>query len=283
MQSEHPQSVQSQKPAAYHASCQPRIALPQLSRWGSEPALSPVADRVPRVLGPPHACRGRVARIVLLPARGSCESRVPNPSDASKGDPAKCTVDEVGDRTLGLILPMAAPEAPRADRPLLSAVRHELFGAAREPPPCPYDEADRRGHRPQQGQHGARRPVLNVLSTIELAVRLEGLDLVVLRHLGCSDVDGAPPSVVVIRDYTEVFQLHPWSTKPTFRLGRLNALMKKLKTMPPRCCYAALRCAVSQTSRLSWFMAKLDTSVGCRQAFIPIIRAMRCGRSSSSL
>jgi len=43
-------------------------------------SLSPVAGRVPRALGPAHARRGRVARIVVFRARGSCESRVLDPS-----------------------------------------------------------------------------------------------------------------------------------------------------------------------------------------------------------
>ena len=114
----------------HYASCQPMIAPPQLSRWEDEPSLSPVTGRVPRALGPPHARRGRVARIVLLRARGSCESRVPDPSDASQGDQAKSTVDETGDHISGLVLPLAAPEALRVDRSLLSAVRHELFDAS---------------------------------------------------------------------------------------------------------------------------------------------------------
>jgi len=47
---------------------------------GGSPALSPVASRVPRVLAPPHARRARVACNLLLRARGSCESRVPDTS-----------------------------------------------------------------------------------------------------------------------------------------------------------------------------------------------------------
>ena len=59
------------------------------------------------------------------------------PSHAAQGDPAKRAVDEFGDHTSGLVLPMAAPEAPRADRSLLSAVKNELFDAVRELLPCP--------------------------------------------------------------------------------------------------------------------------------------------------
>jgi len=43
VQSQYTQSVQSRKSVVY-VSCQPRVAPPQLSRWGDEPALSPVAD-----------------------------------------------------------------------------------------------------------------------------------------------------------------------------------------------------------------------------------------------
>ena len=100
MQSQYPQSAQSRTSAAY-VSCQPRTAPPQHSRWGGEPALIPVAGRVPRVLalGPPHARRGRVASSILLRARGSCESRVPGLSlvdDFFKGPSSnrasKCTL-----------------------------------------------------------------------------------------------------------------------------------------------------------------------------------------------
>ena len=49
--SQYSQFAQSRKSAAY-VSCQPRISPPQLSRGGGEPALSPVAGRVPRVLAP---------------------------------------------------------------------------------------------------------------------------------------------------------------------------------------------------------------------------------------
>jgi len=75
-----------------------------------------------------------VACIVLLRARCSCESRVPDPSDVSQGDPAKSMVDKAGDPTSGLVLPIEASEALRVDLSLLSAVRHELFDAARELP-----------------------------------------------------------------------------------------------------------------------------------------------------
>ena len=36
-----------------------------------------------------------------------------------------------------------------------------------------------------------------------------------------------------------VFQSCPWSTKPAVRLGGLNARMKRLTMMPPRCCIGA--------------------------------------------
>ena len=69
-----------------------------------------------------------------------------DPSHAAQGDLAKKgAVDKVGDYNSGRVLSVAATDALRADRSLLSAVRHELFGAAREPPPCPDDEADRGG------------------------------------------------------------------------------------------------------------------------------------------
>ena len=74
---------------------------------------------------------------------------MPDPSHAAQGDPAKRAVDGVGDHTSGLVLPVAAPEALRADRSLLSAVRHKLLYTARELSPCPDDEADRRWHIPQ--------------------------------------------------------------------------------------------------------------------------------------
>ena len=123
MQGQYPQSAQEPP----YVSCQPGIAPPQRSRWGGEPALSPVASRVPRVLGPPHTPRGRVASSVLLRARGSCESRVSDPSHAAQGDPTKRTVDNVCDHTSGQVLPVAAPEALRADRSLLIP-RLECFG-----------------------------------------------------------------------------------------------------------------------------------------------------------
>ena len=52
------------------------------------------------------------------------------------------------------------------------------------PPSCPDDEAHRRRHRPQKGQHGAGRSVSHVLGTAKLAVRFPLLGLVVHRHLG---------------------------------------------------------------------------------------------------
>ena len=61
-------------------------------------------------------------------------------------------------------------------------------------PPCPDDEAGRRRHRPQQGQHGARGSVPHVLGNAELAVRLERLGLVVHRLLGRTDVSRVSPS-----------------------------------------------------------------------------------------
>jgi len=132
-------------------------------------------------------CNGDDTASSLSSKRGSCESRVSDPSQAAQGDLAKRAVDEVGDHTSGPVFPVAALEALLADRSLLSAVRHELFGAARKLPPCPDDEANRRGHRTQQGQYGARRPVPHVLDVVELAVRLACLGLVVRRHLGRTD------------------------------------------------------------------------------------------------
>ena len=60
-----------------------------------------------------------------------------DPSHAAQGDPAKRAVDEVGDHSSGLVLPLAAPEVLRADQSLLSAARNELFDAARELPRAP--------------------------------------------------------------------------------------------------------------------------------------------------
>ena len=98
-------SFQLRKSETY-VGCQPRIAPPQLSRWGGEPALSLVAGRDPRVLALPNARRGRVASSILLRARGSCESLVPDPSDAAQGDPAKGAVGKVCGHTSGLFLPL---------------------------------------------------------------------------------------------------------------------------------------------------------------------------------
>jgi len=56
-----------------------------------------------------------VARSVLLRARGSCESRVSDPSHAAQGNLAKGAVDEACDITSGLVLPVAAPEAAQSD------------------------------------------------------------------------------------------------------------------------------------------------------------------------
>jgi len=114
------------------ASCQPWTAptpVFALGKW-----TRPEPDRQSSPTRPPHpACPSSSScHRVLLRARGSCESRVSDPSHAAQGDPAKCAVDEVGDRKSGLILPVAAPEAPRADRSLLSAIRHELFNAGGE-------------------------------------------------------------------------------------------------------------------------------------------------------
>ena len=60
VQGQHPQS------AGAHVSNQPRIAPPQRSRWGDEPALSPIASRVPRALSPPHTRRGRIVYGVVV-------------------------------------------------------------------------------------------------------------------------------------------------------------------------------------------------------------------------
>ena len=73
---------------------------------------------------------------------------------------------------------------------------------------------------------------------------------------------------------------YPWSTKPTFQLGELNARIKKSKVMPLRCCFAASRSAVCQTPRHPGSMAEVNTSVGCRQAFISPSRAMRFSNTS---
>jgi len=86
-QCQYLQSAQAPKSAAY-VSCQSRTAPPQLPGWGSKSALSPVASRVPRVLAPPHARRGRVASSALLRTCGSFGSRVSDPSHAAQEDPA---------------------------------------------------------------------------------------------------------------------------------------------------------------------------------------------------
>ena len=73
-----------------------------------------------------RASRARVVSSVLLRASSSCESRVPGPSHPAQGDTATRAVDEVGDHTSGLVLPVAAPEVLRADRFLISVVRPGL-------------------------------------------------------------------------------------------------------------------------------------------------------------
>ena len=117
---------QKPRPAA-----SPEPHPPQCSHWGGGPALSPIASRVPRVLRTPHARRARVAIAYcfepVAAVRAACQTRA-TPRKETRPN----AVDEVGDRKSGLILPVAAPEAPRADRSLLSAIRHELFNAGGE-------------------------------------------------------------------------------------------------------------------------------------------------------
>jgi len=84
--------------------------------------------RIPAEVEWPAAC-------CFEPVADSCESLVSDPSNAAQGDQAKRAVDEVGGHLSGLVLPVAAPEAPRADRSLHSAMRQELFDTARKLPP----------------------------------------------------------------------------------------------------------------------------------------------------
>ena len=62
---------------------------------------------------------------------GSSNHENPHNVDLAKG-----AADKAGNHNSGLVLPVAAPEALRADRALLSTVRHELLDTAREPPPA---------------------------------------------------------------------------------------------------------------------------------------------------
>jgi len=79
--------------------------------------MSSVAGRVPRVLAPPYARRGRVDSIVLLRARGSCEGRVQDPSDAAQGDPAKGSMIKLTIITWVWSCPRQHPKRPGLSGP----------------------------------------------------------------------------------------------------------------------------------------------------------------------
>ena len=127
-------------------SCQPRTALLQLPRWGNEPALSPVAGRVPRVLGPlipvevewpASYCFEPVAAV-----RAACQTR----ATPRKETRPKARLMKLAIEPRAWFCPWQHPNRSGLIDPF-SAQSDTNCLTLRE-----SSSRDRRRHRPQQGQ-----------------------------------------------------------------------------------------------------------------------------------